>query len=222
MCGALNGCRCGERGRGVNLSVESNVTGRIHIRVDSFALMMSFKFDWLLDILGERGHSSTRCFTNSRIPRAHRWTIFSFDDHFTSEYSIQIALILSLNVAPELSPQVLGAHELTFDLIALRLHNSERERFEFLDVRVAADGEIDAEPVPLAAVPVLQVLLEPIAQVARKADVIELVAFVKGVNSFASANIIANDVLIFLERVARNIFKVLRDELCASCHGVRV
>ena len=50
------------------------------------------------------------------------------------------------------------------------------------------------------------------AEVAGQADVIELFAAVEGVHTVAVADVVADDVLVFLQGLASNVFQMLANE----------
>jgi hypothetical protein len=64
------------------------------------------------------------------------------------------------------------------------------------------------------------VLLEPCAKVFGEADVVEFVALVECVDAVAAADIFADEVLVFFERDAVDVFELLADELGAAGHGI--
>jgi len=82
-----------------------------------------------------------------------------------------------------------------------------------------ADGQVARETVPGLAVPVLEVVLEPVAEIRGQPHVIELPASIQGVHTLASANVGSDDPLVLLQRLARDVFQVLANQLCAFAHA---
>ena len=69
--------------------------------------------------------------------------------------------------------------------------------------------EENAKTVPRMAVPVFQVVAKPGAKIGCKANVIKFVAPVERINAVAASHVLFDYVLVFLQRLARNVFKVL-------------
>jgi len=58
---------------------------------------------------------------------------------------------------------------------------------------------------------VSQVMGETRAKITRQSDVIQLIAPIKSIHTLSSAYISLDNILILLQRLPRNIFKVLAD-----------
>jgi hypothetical protein len=76
---------------------------------------------------------------------------------------------------------------------------------------VVAYGQINAKAVPGLGVAVLEVVTEAGAEVRGEAYVIKLCPPVEGVNAVALADVLADDVLVFFECLAGDVFEVLTD-----------
>jgi hypothetical protein len=79
--------------------------------------------------------------------------------------------------------------------------------------------QVDAEPVPRVAVAITEVMLEAPTQVRSKADVVEALASVEGVDPVAAADVRADQGLVLLEELAGHALQVLADELRVASQG---
>jgi hypothetical protein len=79
---------------------------------------------------------------------------------------------------------------------------------------VVSNRQVDAEAVPASAAVVFEVTLEPPAQVAGQADVVQLVPAIERVDAVPPPDVITDDVLILLQRLARDGFEVLLRKSC--------
>jgi hypothetical protein len=89
-------------------------------------------------------------------------------------------------------------------------HNPKNKRFQFFQVTVS-DSEINAETIPRALMPVSEVMGETRPEITRQSDIIQLITSIKSIHTLSSAHISLDNILILLQRLPRNIFKVLAD-----------
>jgi hypothetical protein len=116
----------------------------------------------------------------------------------------------ALGVVAKAGAEVVGLGEFALLLVAFGHGDSEEERLQLAKVAVA-DGEVHAEAVPGLAVSVFQVVAEAESEVGGETDVIKFSAAVKGIDAVAVADVLADDVLVFVEYEARDVLKVLTD-----------
>ena len=69
------------------------------------------------------------------------------------------------------------------------------------------------------AVPVLQVMLEPVTEICRQPNVVQLPASVESIHTLPSANVRADDLLVSFQCLARNSFQVLANQLRVFSHA---
>ncbi len=82
-------------------------------------------------------------------------------------------------------------------LVPLGLNNPKNQRFQLLEM-LLPDCEVHAEPVPGAAVPVMEMAFEAGTQILRQADVVELSLSIKCINPIPTPNILFDDLLMLL------------------------
>ena len=61
-------------------------------------------------------------------------------------------------------------------------------------------------------------LIEPRAEITCQPDIVKLIALVESVNSLSASHVASNHILIFFQRVTRDVFKMLTDELRLFSH----
>ena len=120
-------------------------------------------------------------------------------------------------IARKPSTDIFGLDEFSGLSVSLRLDGSQDERLQLLEVAVS-DREVNAEPVPESLISIAQVLCESVSQIARQSHVIELIAAVEGVDSLPTANVTANNALVFFQCLGRDVFQVLTYQLRSSSH----
>jgi hypothetical protein len=120
----------------------------------------------------------------------------------------ELALVLCLDLASEISPQVTRVPESRARAIATGRRDSNQQRLQLSQMRSIL-SQIEAEGVPLLSVAVSEMRLESRSQIGREADIVESITGIQCVNPVTSSDVLPDDVLVRLEQIARDMLKVM-------------
>ena len=115
---------------------------------------------------------------------------------------------------------ILRFQKLPFLFIPGRFYDPKNQGFQFFQVTVTY-GQIDTESIPRIPVSIPQVVGETRTEIACQSDVMDFPTPIKCIHSLPAADISANNVLILLQCLPRNVFQSAeRPKVCVwPCHN---
>ena len=75
------------------------------------------------------------------------------------------------------------------------------------------DGQVDAKPIPGAAMAIMEMAFQPRAQILCKPYIVKFSLLIKGIDPVPSTNVLLNDLLVLLQSFTRDIFEMLANKV---------